>query len=63
MPNLHALTFEKSGEELALTAIEQVDSADIKDGDARIFIAREADIDWLAEAVENHLSQTAAPRK
>lgn len=37
--------------------VEQVDAVDIKAGDSRIFVSREADVDWVSDAIESYLDR------
>lgn len=56
MSKLYAMKVEKTDEGLAMTAVEQINAADIDEVDTRIFVVRESDIDWVSEALEAHLN-------
>lgn len=54
---LNALSFQEYHGKWALTGVQEISPTDIRPDDTRIFVAREADIDWLAEAVEAYLNR------
>ncbi|MDW9416405.1 hypothetical protein GOB15_18585 [Sinorhizobium meliloti] len=54
---MNALTFQEHDGKWALAGVQEVRASDIGPDDTRILIAREADIDWLAEAVEAYLNR------
>lgn len=54
---MNALTFQEHDGKWALAGVQEISPTDIEPDDTRIFVAREADIDWLAEAVEAYLNR------
>ncbi|MQU69117.1 hypothetical protein [Sinorhizobium meliloti] len=54
---MNALTFQKHDGKWTLAGVQEISPTDIEPDDTRIFVTREADIDWLAEAVEAHLNR------
>ncbi|RDL51819.1 hypothetical protein BLJAPNOD_02961 [Ensifer sp. M14] len=55
--DLHALKFEKASDNWKLLSVDRVTAAEIQPDDARIFVARECDIDWVSAAVEASLNK------
>ncbi|WP_164840919.1 hypothetical protein [Sinorhizobium meliloti] len=54
---MNALTFQEHDGKWALAGVQEVRASDIGPDDTRILVAREADVDWLAEAVETYLNR------
>ncbi|AWM24954.1 hypothetical protein [Sinorhizobium fredii] len=48
---LYAIALNKTACGFELGEVEEIDGKDIQPDDARIFVSREANIDWVAEAV------------
>lgn len=57
---LFALTPQKTATGWEIDSFDMVDADDIQPDDARIFVAREADIDLVAEAIEARLNREPA---
>ncbi|MQW44382.1 hypothetical protein GHK68_19445 [Sinorhizobium meliloti] len=54
---MNALTFQEHDGKWALAGVQEISPTDIAPDDTRIFVTREAHIDWLAEAVEDYLNR------
>ncbi|MDX0297946.1 hypothetical protein GOC49_04345 [Sinorhizobium meliloti] len=48
---LYAIALNRTARGFELGEIEEIDGKDIRPDDGRIFVSREANIDWVAEAV------------
>lgn len=57
---LYALEPVKSASGWHIDSFDLVDADDIQSDDSRIFVARESNIDWVAEALVAHLNREPA---
>lgn len=48
---LYAIALNRTARGFELGEVEEIDDKDIRPDDERIFVSREANIDWVAEAV------------
>ncbi|MQX77483.1 hypothetical protein [Sinorhizobium medicae] len=48
---LYAIALNRTARGFELGEVEEIDGKDIQHDDARIFVSREANIDWVGEAV------------
>lgn len=52
---MFAISWNKTKGGVEFADVEQIEAADIKTGDSRIFVSRETDVDWVSRAIEAHL--------
>lgn len=57
---MFAIAFNKTANGFELSQVEQINAKDITPNDARVFVARESNIDWVLEALETHLNKAVA---
>ena len=57
---MFAIAFNKTAHGFELGEVELVDATDIQPNDSRIFVAGEANVDWVAEALLTDLNKDAA---
>ncbi|KAA0689836.1 hypothetical protein DTW90_30555 [Neorhizobium sp. P12A] len=58
---MFAISFHKTASGFEVWEVAQVNAKDIKPDETRVFVAREVDVDWVVEAIEERLNKPAAP--